>query len=100
VQPRARETFTPRELVTAYRDFTESGPQYVNTQSGLKASAYWFGTRALVVYEEVETGVVLLVHPMLQALQNEACSRSVNTCNPGNLDRIAHAQYLRDGRLD
>jgi hypothetical protein len=46
VKPSARTTFTPRELTTAYRDFTENGPQYANAQSGLEASAYRFGTRA------------------------------------------------------
>ena len=80
VKPSARETFTPRELVTAYRDFTESEPQYVNAQSGLKASTYRFGTRTLIVYEEAESGLVLLVHPTSQA---ETSSQSVDTRNPG-----------------
>jgi len=97
VQPSARETFTPRELATAYRDFTESGPQYVNAESGLKASAYWFGTRVLVAYEEVETGVVLLVHP---TSQDEMSSKSVDTRNPGSVGRIAHAQYPRNDLLN
>ncbi len=95
VQPSARKAFTPRELATAYRDFTESGPQYVNAQSGLKASAYWFGTRVLIAYEEAEIGVVLLVHP---TSQDEMSSRSVDTRNPGYLDRLAHVMYLRNGR--
>jgi len=93
VKPSARETFTPRELATAYRDFTESGPQYVNAESGLKASAYRFGTRVLVAYEEAETGLVLLVHP---TSQDEMSFKSVDTHDPGNVDHIAHAMYLRN----
>ena len=95
VKPSARETFTPRELATAYRDFTESGPQYVNAQSGLKASLYRFGTRMLIAYEEAETGVVLLVHP---TSQDEVSSKSVHTRNPRNVDRLAHVMYLRNDR--
>jgi len=97
VKPSARETFTPRELATAYRDFTESGPQYVNAQSGLKASAYRFGTRVLIAYEEPETGVVLLVYP---TSQDEMSSSSEDTRNPGYVDRLAHAEYLRNDRLN
>ena len=96
VKPSARETFTPRELATAYRDFTESGPQYVNAQSGLKASAYWFGTRVLIAYEEAETGVVLLVHP---TSQDEMSSRSVDTHASVRVDHKAHAKYLRNDHL-
>jgi hypothetical protein len=96
VKPSARETFTPRELATAYQDFTESGPQYLNAESGLKASTYRFGTRVLIAYEETETGVVLLVHP---TSQDEMSSRSVDTSNPGSIDRIAHAKYLRNDGL-
>jgi hypothetical protein len=96
VQPSARETFTPRELTTAYRDFTESGPQHVNAESGLKAFTYRFGTRVLIAYEEAETGVVLLVHP---TSQDEMSSRSVETRNPGRVDRIAHTKHLRNDRL-
>ena len=95
VQPSARETFTPRELATAYRDFAESGPQYVNAQSGLKASLYQFGTHVLIVYEEAETGVVLLVHP---ASQDEMSPRSVDARNPQSTDGLAHAKYLRNDR--
>jgi hypothetical protein len=99
VQPSARETFTPRELATAYRDFAESGPRYVNAQSGLKASLYQFGTHVLIVYEEAETGVVLLVHPTVHPTsQDEMSSRSVDTRNPAYVDRIAHAEYLRNDR--
>jgi hypothetical protein len=97
VKPSARTTFTPRELTTAYRDFTENGPQYANAQSGLEASAYRFGTRVLVVYKEAETSVVLLIHP---TSQDEMLSRSVDACNPGDVDRIAHAKYLRNDRLN
>lgn len=61
VQPRAREAFTPRELVDAYKDFEKHGPQYLDAETGLKASAYRFGGRVLLIYKE--TGVVILVHP-------------------------------------
>ncbi len=63
VDPSARETFTPREITTAYKQFEERGPQYVDAETGLSASAYWFGTRVLLVYEESEAGVVVLIHP-------------------------------------
>ena len=63
VTPSARETFTPRELTDAYKIFKDRGPQYVNAETGLMASVYWFGTRVLLVYEESEAGVVVLIHP-------------------------------------
>ena len=63
VTPSARETFTPRELTDAYQQFKERGPQYVDVESGLRAAAYRFGERVLLVYEESETGVVVLIHP-------------------------------------
>ena len=63
VDPSARETFTPREITTAYTQFEERGPQYVDAETGLRAAAYRFGERVLVVYEEPETGVVVLIHP-------------------------------------
>ena len=62
VDPSARETFSPRELA-AYKEFTEHGPQHQDAETGLGASAYWFGERVLIVYEESETGVVVLIHP-------------------------------------
>jgi 16S rRNA C1402 (ribose-2'-O) methylase RsmI len=62
VTPSARETFTARELTDAYEQFIERGPQYVDAESGLRAAAYRFGERVLVVYEEPETGVVVLSH--------------------------------------
>ena len=58
--PSARETFTPHELSAAYEDYTEHGPQYVNAETGLKATVYRFGARVLIVCEEPEAGVVLL----------------------------------------
>ena len=64
VDPSARETFTPTELSTAYKHFEEDGPQYVDAESGFGAAAYRFGTRVLLAYEESETGVVVLSHPM------------------------------------
>jgi hypothetical protein len=63
VHPSARETFTPREITTAYKQFEDRGPQYVDAETGLRAAAYRFGTRVLFVYEESETGVVVLFHP-------------------------------------
>jgi hypothetical protein len=60
VTPSARETFTPRELVAAYEDYTEHGPQYLNAETSLRAAAYRFGARVLIVCEEPETGVVML----------------------------------------
>jgi hypothetical protein len=63
VDPSARETFTPREITIAYKQFEEHGPQYVNAETGLRAAAYRFGTRVLLAYEESETGVVILFHP-------------------------------------
>jgi hypothetical protein len=63
VEPSARETFTPRELAAAYKEFTEHGPQYQDAETGLSASAYCFGERVLLIYEESEAGVVVLTHP-------------------------------------
>jgi hypothetical protein len=60
VTPSARETFTPRELSAAYEDFAEHGPQYLNAETGLSASAYRFGARVLIVCKEPETDVVVL----------------------------------------
>jgi hypothetical protein len=59
----ARRTFTPGELAAAYEDFVASGPRYLDAESGIEGSVYRFGTRALVVYEEPETGMVVLVRP-------------------------------------
>jgi len=63
VTPSARETFTPGELTDAYKQFVERGPQHVDAESGLGAAAHLLGERVLVVYEEPETGVVILIHP-------------------------------------
>jgi hypothetical protein len=63
VEPSARETFTPRELVAAYKEFTEHGGYYQDAETGLSASAYRFGERVLLVYEESEASVVVLTHP-------------------------------------
>ena len=62
-QPSAREMFTPRELAAAFKEFIERGAQYVEAESGIRASAYRFGERVLLVYEESETGVMVLTHP-------------------------------------
>ena len=63
VTPSARERFTPRELTDAYEQFKERGPQHVSAETGLRAAAYRFGERVLIVYEESETGLVVLTHP-------------------------------------
>jgi hypothetical protein len=57
--PSARERFTPRELSAAYEDFTERGPQYLNAETRLRASAYRFGAGVLIVCDEPEAGVVM-----------------------------------------
>jgi hypothetical protein len=63
VDPSARETFTPCELAAVYKEFTEHGPQLLDLETGLSASAYRFGERVLLIYEESEAGVVVLTHP-------------------------------------
>ena len=63
VQPSARETFTPRELVAAYTEFLERGPQYLDAETGITASAYRFDERVLLFYEEAETSLVVLIQP-------------------------------------
>jgi hypothetical protein len=63
VVPSARETFTPRELAVAYEDFEKRGPQNLDAETGLSASAYCFGEHVLLVYEEPETGMAVLIHP-------------------------------------
>ena len=45
VQPSARETFTPRELAAAYKEFVKHGPQLLDADTGLGASSYRFGMR-------------------------------------------------------
>jgi ribosomal protein S18 acetylase RimI-like enzyme len=52
VDPSARETFTPRELTDAFEDFIERGPQYLDAETRIRASAYRYGERVLCVYEE------------------------------------------------
>jgi hypothetical protein len=63
VQPSAREAFTPRELTEAYKDFEKQGPQYSDAETGIKAAAYRYRERVLIVYEESEAGVVILITP-------------------------------------
>jgi hypothetical protein len=63
VEPSTRETFMPRELAEAYKKFLASEPRYLDAQSGIEGAVYRFGTRVLVVYEEPETGLVVLIHP-------------------------------------
>jgi hypothetical protein len=63
VQPSALEMFTPHELSGACKEFTEHGPQYQDAETGIRASAYQFGERVLIVYQESETSLVVLIHP-------------------------------------
>jgi hypothetical protein len=49
VKPSARERFTPRELIAAYEDFIRSEPQYLDAETGIKATAYLFGAGVLLV---------------------------------------------------
>ena len=63
VLPGAREAFTPRELVGAYKDFLVGEPQYHDADTGIKVSAYRYDGRVLFVYEESETGSIVLIHP-------------------------------------
>jgi hypothetical protein len=55
--------FTPRELSAAFKEFIERGPQYLDAETGIRASACRFGERVLLVYEEAETSLVVLIHP-------------------------------------
>jgi hypothetical protein len=55
--------FTPRELSAAFKEFIERGAQYLEAETGIRASAYRFGERVLLLYEESETGLVVLIHP-------------------------------------
>jgi len=55
--------FTPHELIASYMEFIERGPQYLDAETGIRASAYRFGERVLIVYQESETDVVVLIHP-------------------------------------
>jgi hypothetical protein len=63
VEPSTREAFTPRELTDAYKDFEKHGPRYLDAVTGIKASAFCFGERGLLVNEDPEAGVVVLTHP-------------------------------------
>ena len=63
VQPSAREMFTPCELSAAFKEFIERGAQYLEAETGMRASAYRFGARVLLVYEESETSLVTFIHP-------------------------------------
>ena len=63
VTPSARETFTGRELTAACKIFKERGAQYLDDDTGITAAAYRVGERVLLVYEEPETGLMVLMHP-------------------------------------
>jgi hypothetical protein len=68
VEPGTRETFTPGELTDAYKRFMKYGPRYLDAESGIEGSVYGFGTRTVVVYEEPESGVVVLTQPRRRGL--------------------------------
>ena len=70
VSPSAREKFTPRELSAAYEDFIRSEAQYLDAETGIKATAYLIGAGVLLVCEEPETHVVMLIHPRSTGLTN------------------------------
>ena len=59
--PSAHKTFTPRELAVAYKQFEKLRPQHLDAETGIKAGAYRFGERVLLVYEEPGTSLVVLV---------------------------------------
>jgi hypothetical protein len=61
VQTSACEIFTPRELRAALQEFLKRGPQRQDDERGVKAAAYCFGERVLLVYEESETDVMVLI---------------------------------------
>jgi len=70
VTPSAREAFTTRELTEAYKQFEERGPQHLDAETGIKSAAYRFDERVLLVYEEAETGLVVLIHPSASKLNS------------------------------
>ena len=86
----ARETFTPRELTDAYRDFETRGPEYLDAETGIKAAAYRFGERVLLVYREAETDLVVLIHPT--SYKNRSF-RNPDSCITDNADHIAHGAH-------
>jgi hypothetical protein len=63
VLPSARKIFAPHELSASCKEFIERGPQYLSAETGISASAYQFGSRVLLIYQESETDVVVLMHP-------------------------------------
>ena len=95
VQPSARETFSPGELVAAYEDFVASGPRYLDAESGIEASSYRFGTRVLLVYEEAETGVTILIHPTPSAETTKDADRR----RVGMVKNVSALDAYRGGEL-
>jgi hypothetical protein len=85
VTPSARETFTPRELTAACKQFEERGLQYLDDETGIKAGAYRFGERVLVVYEEAESSLVVLIRP---TSPKKDCSQMVE-----------HGSWVRQRRI-
>jgi hypothetical protein len=52
-----------RKFIAAYEDFVRDESHYVDAGTGLRAATYRFGMRVLYVYEESETGLVVLLRP-------------------------------------
>jgi hypothetical protein len=73
VHPSAREAFTRRELVAAYKEFTEHVSQHQDAEISLSASTYRFDERVLLVYEEAEMGLVVFIQP--SALRDRLINR-------------------------
>src|SRR5829696_8914797 len=74
VQPSARAMFTPHELIAAFKEFIERGPQFLGVEIGIRASAHQFGERVLLVYQESETDVVVLIHEVPSTTSLDPCS--------------------------
>jgi hypothetical protein len=94
VEPNAREEFTPRELADAFEDFAKGGPQYVDDETGIKASAYRYGERELLVYEEPGTALVVLAHPM----SSRRSPRSSHSSIAHDTDHAAYGDRPRPSR--
>jgi hypothetical protein len=91
--------FTPRELAAAYKNFIQSGPQYLDAETGIKAKVYRYGERVLFVYEEAETDLVILVHPTWQLcspdVPERGSLRSLASRILHNAEHMAYGHQLR-----
>ncbi len=86
VGPNARETFSPRELAAAYTEFLERGPQYLDAETGITASAYRSGERVLIVYRESEIDVMVLTAGCIDTdlPPDDATSANQTRTSPGS----------------